>query len=74
MRKFRPRSWQVHARARGDMLYCGFIDGTYSDERQITEYFARGYRFGMLSKQGRKYIERRAAKRVGRLIRKGNKR
>lgn len=72
MREFRPESWQAQARERGDMLYCRLADGTYSNENQIIKYFALGYDFDM-GKQRRKYVERRAAKRVCRLVRKGNK-
>ena len=73
MRKFRPESWQAQARERGNMLYRRLADGIYSDEKQITKYFALGYEFDM-GRQRRKYVEQRAAKRVYRLIRKGNKR
>ena len=71
MRKFRPESWQAQARERGDMLYYRLADGIYSDEKQIIKYFALGYAFDM-GRQRRKYVEQRAAKRVCRLIRKGN--
>lgn len=75
MKKFRPSSWQKQARERGDMLYDRLVDGTYSDERQIINWFALGYGYGFyMCKQRRKYVERRAAKRVCRLIRKGSKR
>ena len=70
MRTFRPRSWQAQARERGNMLYYRLTDGIY-DERQIIKWFAFSYNF---NKQRRKYVEQRAAKRVCRLIRKGNKR
>jgi hypothetical protein len=69
MRKFRPDSWQAQARERGNMLYYRLVDGTYSNERQITKWFALGYNFDM-GKQRRKYVEQRAAKRVGRKLRK----
>lgn len=69
MRTFRPKSWQLQARERGDMLYCRLTDGIYNDERQIIKYFALGYNFDM-GKQRRKYVEQRAAKRVGRKLRK----
>ena len=67
MRKFRPSSWQSQARRLGDSLYCGIIDN--GDERKVTNFFALGYDFPM-SKQRRKYVEQRAAKRVSRLINK----
>lgn len=73
MKKFRPESWQAQARERGDMLYRRLTDGIYSNESQIIKYFTLGYDFDM-GRQRRKYIEQRAAKRVYRLIRKGNKR
>ena len=69
MRTFRPSSWQAQARERGNMLYYRLIDGTYSNERQIIKWFALGYNFDM-GKQRRKYVEQRAAKRVGRKLRK----
>lgn len=69
MRKFRPESWQVQAREKGDMLYRRLTDGTYSNENQIIKYFALGYEFDM-GKQRRKYVEQRAAKRVNRRIKK----
>ena len=71
MKKFHPDSWQKQARERGDMLYRRLTDSIYSNESQITKYFALGYEFDM-GKQRRKYVEQRAAKRVYRLIRKGN--
>ena len=71
MKTFRPRSWQVQARRLGDSLYCGFVDT--GNEREVINFFTLGYNFDM-SKQRRKYVEQRAAKRVCRLIRKGNKR
>lgn len=73
MRNFRPDSWQEQARKRGDMLYYRLVDGTYDSEKWIIKYFALGYGFDM-GKQRRKYVEQRAAKRVCRLIRKGNRR
>jgi len=72
MRKFRPESWQKQARWLGDSLYFSFTNGYYNNESELVEYFARGYTFYMC-KQRRKYVEQRVAKRVGRLIRKGNK-
>lgn len=69
MRNFRPDSWQSQARERGDMLYRRLVDGIYSNESQIIKYFALGYDFDM-GRQRRKYVERRAAKRVNRLINK----
>lgn len=72
MRTFRPDSWQKQARERGDMLYYRLVDGIYDSEKQIIKYFALGYGFDM-GRQRRKYVEQRAAKRVCRLIRKGDK-
>lgn len=70
MKNFRPESWQKQARKLGDKLYRRLVEGDWeSDERHITNFFALGYDFPM-SKQRRKYIERRAAKRVSRLINK----
>ena len=69
MRTFRPDSWQAQARERGNMLYYRLTNGTYSNERQIIKWFALGYNFDM-GKQRRKYVEQRAAKRVGRKLRK----
>ena len=72
MREFRPESWQKQARRLGDGLYDRFIDGDWkTDEGQLTDFFALGYNYFPMGKQRRKYVERRAAKRVGRLIRKG---
>ena len=71
MKKFRPDSWQTQARQKGHMLYYRLVDGIYSNESQIIKYFALGYEFDM-GRQRRKYVEQRAAKRVYRLIRKGN--
>lgn len=71
MRNFRPDSWQKQARRKGDMLYYRLVDGIYSNEKEINKWFALGYSSDMC-KQRRKYVERRAAKRVYRLIRKGN--
>lgn len=71
MRKFRPDSWQSQARERGNMLYRRLTDGIYSNESQITKYFALGYDFDM-GRQRRKYVEQRAAKRVNRLINKND--
>lgn len=68
MRKFRPSSWQAQARKRGDMLYYRLVNGIYS-EKHIIKWFALGYKFDM-GKQRRKYVEQRAAKRVGRKLRK----
>lgn len=51
------------------MLYRRLTDGIYSNESQITKYFALGYDFDM-GRQRRKYVEQRAAKRVSRLINK----
>ena len=52
------------------MLYRRLVEGDFEgDEREITHFFALGYEFDM-GKQRRKYIERRAAKRVSRLINK----
>lgn len=73
MRKFRPDSWQKQARERGDMLYYRLVDGVYDNEKEINKWFALGYDFDMC-KQRRKYVERRAAKRVCRLIKKEDKR
>ena len=73
MKNFRPSSWQKQARRQGDALYFSLANGYYNNESELVEYFARGYTFYMC-KQRRKYVERRAAKRVCRLIRKGNKR
>lgn len=67
MRTFRPRSWQAQARRLGDSLYCGIVDS--GNEREVTNFFALGYNFDM-GKQRRKYVEQRAAKRVGRKLRK----
>jgi hypothetical protein len=72
MRKFRPESWQKQARWQSDALYFSLANGDYNNESELVEYFARGYTFYMC-KQRRKYVEQRAAKRLGRLIRKGNK-
>jgi|GEM_PF-5677122 len=72
MRKFRPESWQAQARERGDMLYYRLTEGIYDNKSQLNRYFVLGYSFDM-SKQRRKYVEQRAAKRVSRLIRKGNR-
>lgn len=69
MRTFRPRSWQAQARRLGDALYFSLTNGYYNNESELVEYFARGYTFYMC-KQRRKYIEQRAAKRVGRKLRK----
>lgn len=70
MRKFRPESWQKQARELGDGLFRRLIEGDWEgDERNVTNFFALGYTFDM-SKQRRKYVERRAAKRVSRLINK----
>jgi len=69
MRTFRPKSWQAQARRLGDSLYCGIVDT--GKEREVIKFFAFSYNF---NKQRRKYVEQRAAKRVCRLIRKGNKR
>lgn len=76
MKNFRPSSWQKQARERGDKLYDRLINDDWeADERHITNWFALGYSYGFyMCKQRRKYVERRAAKRVCRLIRKGNKR
>lgn len=74
MRKFRPESWQKQARRLGDGLSHRLIEGAWEDEKQIINFFALGYNFFPMSKQRRKYVERRAAKRICRLIRKGNKR
>ena len=71
MRTFRPKSWQAQARKLGDNLYCGIVDT--GDERKVINFFALGYDFPM-GKQRRKYVEQRAAKRVCRLVRKGDKR
>ena len=72
MKNFRPSSWQKQARERGDMLYDRLINGDWeADERHITKWFALGYSYGFnMSKQRRKYVEQRAAKRVNRLINK----
>jgi TfoX/Sxy family transcriptional regulator of competence genes len=69
MKKFRPESWQAQARKRGNMLYYRLIDGILDNESQIMKWFALGYNFDM-GKQRRKYVEQRAAKRVGRKLRK----
>lgn len=72
MREFRPEGWQKQARRLGDNLYDRLVNGDWeADEKHITSFFAFGYAFNMC-KQRRKYVERRAAKRVHRLIRKGN--
>ena len=68
MKKFRPENWQSQARRLGNGLYCGIVDS--GDERKVINFFALGYEFGGMGKQRRKYVERRAAKRVGRLINK----
>lgn len=70
MKKFRPDSWQAQARKLGDVLYDRLVNGDWeADERGITNFFALGYDYDMC-KQRRKYVERRAAKRVSRLINK----
>jgi hypothetical protein len=68
MREFRPESWQKQARRLGDGLFIGFLDNT-RNEKQIIDFFALGYNYFPMGKQRRKYVEQRAAKRVGRLIR-----
>ena len=74
MRTFRPKSWQAQARRLGDNLYHWLTDDDLeSNERQVIKFFADGYTID-ISKQRRKYVEQRAAKRVCRLIRKGNER
>lgn len=71
MRTFRPKSWQSQARRLGDGIFRRLIEGAWEDERQVIEFFANGYNYFPMGKQRRKYVERRAAKRVYRLIRKG---
>ena len=68
MRKFRPQSWQKQAKRLGNSLFIGFLDNT-RNEKQIIDFFALGYTID-IGKQRRKYVEQRAAKRVGRLINK----
>lgn len=70
MKKFRPSSWQLQARDLGDSLYRRFVGYWDGNERKVIDFFALGYNFGGMGKQRRKYVERRAAKRVGRLINK----
>lgn len=70
MKKFRPESWQAQAREFGNNLYDRLINGDWKgDERQLTNFFALGYNYSMC-KQRRKYVERRAAKRISKLINK----
>lgn len=73
MREFRPESWQKQARKQGDALFDRVQNGTLDGERGLAYWFALGYNYFPMCKQRRKYVEQRAAKRVGRLIRKGNK-
>lgn len=72
MRTFHPDSWSKQAREKGDMLYYRLTDGIYDNESQLNRYFVLGYSFDM-SRQRRKYVEQRTAKRVYRLIRKGKR-
>lgn len=67
MRKFYSKSWQKQARRLGNGLFIEFIDTR--NEKQLIDFFARGYDFN-IGAQRRKYIEQRAAKRVCRLINK----
>lgn len=72
MRTFRPSSWQAQARRLGDGLF-GRIQNEndpLNGEKGLTHWFALGYDYGVGCRQRRKYVERRAAKRVGRKLRK----
>lgn len=64
-KKYRPNSYSQQARKMSDMLYARYSDERISeyDESYVIEFLQRSYRDPM--------VVNRAAKRVGRMMRKG---
>lgn len=75
-RTFHPSSWSKQARRLGDSLFDRYVSDN-RDEKNINKFFSYNYLYySMHSDRGKYRVDIRdfrAAKRVGRLIRKYNK-